>query len=245
MHRHESLLRAKLAGRLEERRRIARELHDTVLQSAHGLILEIQSAVNQLPLQDPMRKNMEVALNHAGDLLGEARARVRDLRASAAFADICEAIRREGERLSPDSPIEFRFTVKGTPRPLHQDSTGDICAIAREALSNAFRHSSAKTIGAEVFFGRSCLVVRINDDGRGCPSAAASHRQQALHFGIQGMRERAKLIGARLIISSGSGFGTEIECTIPAARAYVPTQCVARRSASKMDALALGGELGQ
>jgi signal transduction histidine kinase len=226
MQLQESLLRAKLAGRLEERERIARELHDTVMQSAHGLILQFQSVASQLSHQDPMRKSLEVALDHAGDLLGEARARVRELRTSRLFCDICRSIRREGKRLSLTSPIDFRFTVKGTPRLLHQETGGEIFAIAREALSNAFRHSGAKTITAEVFFKRTCLVVRIRDDGRGCCVDRSSQRQQVSHFGIQGMRERARLIGARMIFSSCDGVGTEIECATPATRAYAVARCV-------------------
>jgi signal transduction histidine kinase len=235
MQLQESLLRAKLAGRLEERERIARELHDTVMQSAHGMILQFQSVASRLPRQDPMRKSLEVALDHAGDLLGEARARVRELRTSRLFSDICRAIRREGRRLCLTSPIDFRFAVKGTPRLLHKETAGEICAIAREALSNAFRHSRAKTITAEVFFKRSCLVVRISDDGRGCGVDMDSQRQNGSHFGIQGMRERARLIGARMIFSSCDGVGTEIECATPATRAYAVARRVERWTTTCVD----------
>ena len=224
MHFQKSLLRAKLAGRLEERERIARELHDTVLQSAHGLILKIQGVASQLPRKDPMRQNMEVALDQAGDLLGEARARLRDLRTLEPSIDISHAIHREGGQLSLNSSIEFQSIPKGASRPLRPGIACEIVAIAREALVNAFRHSEANAIKAEIFFERTCLVVRVSDNGRGYHLSTANQREQGLHFGIQGMRERARLIGARLIMSSCSGVGTEIECTLPAALAYAVTR---------------------
>jgi signal transduction histidine kinase len=235
MQLQESLLRAKLAGRLEERERIARELHDTVLQSAHGLILQFQSVASQLPRQDPMRRSLEVALDHAGELLGEARARVRELRTSKPCSDICRDLRREGSRFSLASRIDFRFVVKGTARLLLQGTAGEICAIAREALSNAFRHSYAKTITAEVFFKRTCLVVRISDDGRGCSVDTGAQCQKGSHFGIQGMRERARLIGAQIIFSSCDGRGTKIELATPATRAYATARRVEKWTKTSVD----------
>src|SRR6202789_773605 len=229
MHPNESLLKAKWAGRLEERERIARELHDTLLQSTQGLILKFQSVAGRLLPHDPVRQQIESALDQAGDLLGEARARVRDLRFLAPISNLSQGIQREGKKLSYGTSAAFGFKLEGDPRPVPPHVASEIFAIAREAITNAFAHSQATTVRADLVFNGTCLLVRVSDDGRGYEAAARRDGEEGLHFGIRGMRERARELGAQIIISSVRGAGTEIECAVPAATAYGSTAEVTGR----------------
>jgi signal transduction histidine kinase len=222
MCRDELLLRARWAGRLEERERIARELHDTLLQGTQGLILQIQSVAGRLPPQHPTRQQIESALDQAGDLLGEARARVRDLRSSADHSDIGSSIGRSGQLLSARTGIAFQFEVHGAPRVVRPRVAAEIHAIAREALTNAFAHSHASNVRATLSFDNASLTVRVSDDGRGFDlTRGPEQADHCHHFGILGMRERANELDAELRIVSRIGFGTEIECAIEASAAYI------------------------
>jgi signal transduction histidine kinase len=220
MHQDELFLRAKWAGRLEERARIARELHDTLLQSNEGLILQIQSSVNRLQAHDPIRHQIESALDQAARLLGEARERVWHLRSSTYLSNLASALERDGNTLASRTALGFTLNVLGKTRCLRPTVAGEIYAIAREAMNNAFAHSKATTVSVKISFGATCFLARIIDDGRGLPPGATTQSRGDHHFGVQGMRERARELGARLTIRSKVGAGTEIKCTIPAATAY-------------------------
>jgi signal transduction histidine kinase len=220
MCRNELMLRARWAGRLEERERIARELHDTLLQGTQGLILQIQSVAGRLPPQHPARQQIESALDQAGDLLGEARAKVRNLRSSASLADIGSSIARSGQLLSDRTAIAFEFEMHGALRVVRPRVAAEIYAIAREALTNAFAHSHASKVRATLSFSNASLIVRIVDDGRGFHLSQGTQQSDQGHFGIIGMRERAHELGAQLIIASRIGLGTEIECAVQASAAY-------------------------
>jgi signal transduction histidine kinase len=222
------LLQAKLVGCLEERERIARELHDTLLQSTQGLILTFHSLAGQLPRPNPMRTQMELALDRADQLLNEARDRVKDLRSTTFFTDMTQAISRAAHGLLLAHPCGFSIEVKGTPRPLQQNAAEDIFSIAREALANAFSHAGAKAVEAEIVYETADLHIRVRDDGRGIRPGIVNGTLGLRHFGIRGMRERAGRIGARLDIWSRDGAGTEISLTVPASSAYRGMQTTSR-----------------
>jgi signal transduction histidine kinase len=220
MIRNESLLLARRAGRLEERERIARELHDTLLQGTQGLILQIQSVAGRLPPQHPTRKQIELALDEAGDLLGETRAKVMDLRSSANHSDIGSSIAKAAELLAARTTIGFTLELHGEPRQVRPCVAAEIYAIAREALSNAFTHSRANNVRAILSFNDASLIIGIIDDGRGFDSMHGLQRTDSCHFGILGMRERADELGAQLLVASRKGFGTKVEFAIHASLAY-------------------------
>jgi signal transduction histidine kinase len=221
MCRNESLLRARWAGRLEERERIARKLHDTLLQGTQGLILQMQSVAGRLPPQHPTRRQIESALDQAGDLLGEARAKVRDLRSSVDYSDIGSSIARSGQLLSGRTAIAFQFEMHGALRVVRARVAAEIYAIAREALTNAFAHSRANNVCATLSFGSVSLVVRIIDDGQGFDPSQDNQQSDRGHFGILGMRERAHELGGQLLIASRIGLGTEVEFAVNASAAYL------------------------
>jgi signal transduction histidine kinase/ligand-binding sensor domain-containing protein len=209
-----------LGARLAERERIARELHDTLLQGMQGLIWRFQAATNRIPPNEPARTLMEQSLERADKLLSEGRDKVKDLRAAETDrSDLAEALTTEAEQLALAHPTEFRLNVEGTRRDLHPIVREEAFFIAREALGNAFRHSGAKHIEVEASYGEAALCVRVRDDGRGI-SADVLARGKPDRFGLLGMRERAQKLGAELQILSRPSIGTEIDLRVPAKVAY-------------------------
>jgi signal transduction histidine kinase/ligand-binding sensor domain-containing protein len=218
VHQLTTQVRGKLNARLEERERIARELHDTLLQSTQGLILLFQSFAARVGRPDPMRGQMEAALDQADQLLNEARDRVSDLRTAGLETDIALAIRRAGEEVFANVSVDFRVSTTGTPRHLTSSVADDIYRIAREALLNAARHADASVIEVEIAYEPKTLRLRIRDNGNGLDVESAEPKPR--HFGLMGMRERANRIGASLKIVSGKGAGTDIEVVVSGAATY-------------------------
>jgi signal transduction histidine kinase len=218
----------RLDERVHERTRIARELHDTLLQSFQGLMLRFQSARDLLPGHPTDAvKALDGALDRGDQAIAEGRDAIQNLRSSpTASNELAQAITILVEELTngPENcSADFRMSVEGSPRELHPIVRDDIHRIAREALRNAFRHAEADHIEAEVTYGHRELRVRIRDDGKGIDPQHAS-RGRAGHWGLAGMRERAVHIGAQLHLWSEVGAGTELELRVPAAVAYGATR---------------------
>ncbi len=210
--------RARLQERLVERERLARELHDTLLQGAQGLLLRFQAVANRIPPRESTRELMDRALERAEQVLTESRRRVRNLRVDD-LADLPEALARAANQVAPGHPAQFRVNIEGVTRELHPIVREEVFMIAREALANAFKHARANNIEAEIAYGNSDLVLRIRDDGVGIdPEVLKSGRPE--HWGLLGMRERAQKVGARLDIWGGAAAGTEVELRVPAQVAY-------------------------
>jgi len=221
MHQVAAQARGRLEARLAERERIARELHDTLLQGIQGLIWRFQAAANRIPQSEPARRMLEQSLDRADQLLGESRSKVKGLRPAASNAvELAEALAAEGEQLALAHPADFRVSVQGVPRELHPIVREEGFLIGREALRNAFRHARAKDIEAEVSYGRGALHVRIRDDGRGISTTVLDAGGAPGHFGLVGMRERANKLGAHLDVWSKPDAGTEIDLRVPAEVAY-------------------------
>jgi signal transduction histidine kinase/ligand-binding sensor domain-containing protein len=213
-------IQEQLGARLEERERIARELHDTLLQGFQGLVLRFQGAIKQIPGQEPSRRLMVEALDRADEALLEGRNRVRDLRSETAMVnELSESLRACIEELASDYPIEASVTEVGTRQPLHPIVRDEAYRIAREALSNAFQHSKASKIEAEISYHSENVRVIVRDDGGGINQSILNDGRSG-HWGLSGMRERAEKIGAQFSIWSSPGAGTEIDLIIPAKVAY-------------------------
>jgi signal transduction histidine kinase/ligand-binding sensor domain-containing protein len=214
-------VRGRLEARLAERERIARDLHDTLLQGMQGLIWRFQAATDRIPPGEPARQLMEQSLDRADKLLEESRDKVKDLRPAARdVADLAQALATEGEQFAKLHSAKFRVSVQGAARELHPIVREEGLLIGREALANAFRHAGAADIEAEVTYGDGALHVRIRDDGRGISAAVLDAGGKPGHFGLLGMRERAKKLGAHLEVWSKPGAGTEIDLRVPAEVAY-------------------------
>jgi len=214
----------RLGARLEERERIARELHDTLLQGFQGLMLRFQAVMKNLPEHEPAHLMMEQVLDRADGVLLEGRQRVRDLREEGLSGEeLSQALARFGEELSQDHSSRFSLSVLGVPQPLDPVVFNEVARIAREALANAFVHSRASRIEAELTYTRSHVCLRIRDNGTGIDPRVLNDGK-AGHWGLSGMRERAHRILAQLKIWSHAGAGTEVELTIPAKIAYPSTR---------------------
>jgi signal transduction histidine kinase len=233
LHQLTKQVQGRLSVRLEERERIARELHDTLLQSTQGLILLFQGFAGRLKRPDPMRGEMESALDQADDLLNEARDRVVDLRTTALESDVAPAIARAGEELFAGSPVAFGIIVTGTPRLLVSSVADDVYRIAREALTNAARHAQASVVEAEIAYDITDFRLRVRDNGKGLEPSVQSAGHRARHFGLQGMRERAQKMGGIFNLWTKDRAGIEVELIVPAGIAYQEQQTTSFHSISK------------
>ena len=222
-------LNLRFEERLAERTRIARELHDTLLQSFHGLMFQFQAVRNMLPRRpEEAIQALDSALERTEQAIVEGRDAIHGLRASTvATNELAQAVTALGKEMShqvasPDSAngsARFHVVVEGKPRDLHPILRDEVYAIAREAVRNAFRHAQARNIEADITYNGSSFRLRIRDDGRGIdPRIVAEGR--AGHYGVPGMRERARRIGGKLDVWTGTGAGTEIELSIPGSVAY-------------------------
>ena len=215
----------RLEERVAERERIARELHDTLLQSVQGLILKLDAITRQIPKEDAAHSAIETILDHADRVLAEARDRVRSLRATPVpVRDLQAAFQEVAEETSKGSGATLKTVVEGTVRSLHPIVLEECFAIGREALINAFRHSAGLRIEVEIAYDPRQFRLRVRDDGHGFDPRIFENGNCADHWGLQGMRERADRIGAQLDLLSTPGSGTEVELTIPADTAYLSPQ---------------------
>ena len=224
LHQMARQFNMRLEERVSERTRIARDLHDTLLQSFHGILLRMQILSNELPVGNTKEK-VDTVIDEAEHAIVEGRDAVQGLRASTVERnDLAAAIRTLGEELAPAGSSshrpEFGVQVEGTPRNLHPILRDEVYRIAGEAMRNAFHHADAQRIEVEIRYDDRQLRVRVRDDGKGIDLKLMGDGREG-HFGLRGMRERAKLIGGKLTMWSELDSGTEVELTIPAARAYV------------------------
>jgi signal transduction histidine kinase/ligand-binding sensor domain-containing protein len=213
-------VQGRLLALMEERERIARELHDTLLQGFQGITLRMQGVSKNIPVQDPLREMMEEVLDRADEVLREARQRVRNLRRHTTDKnELRHRLTKCGEELSKDHAATFTLAIIGEPRVLESTVQDEAYRIVGEALTNAFRHASATKIETEVTYDSSTLRIRVRDDGVGIDKAVRSNGHPG-HWGLTGMRERAEAIRAVLNIWSRESAGTEVELVIPASIVY-------------------------
>ena len=216
-----------LETRVSERTRIARDLHDTLLQSFHGLLLRFQTVYLLLPERaTEAKEKLGSAIEQAAGAITEGRDAVQGLRASTVERnDLALDIRTLGEELESDSsnhrPATFRVAVEGQARDLHPILRDEIYKIAAEALRNAFHHAQAKHLEVEIRFDDDQFRLRVRDDGKGIDSAILSGHGREGHYGLGGMRERAALIQGKLVVWSEVDAGTEMELRVPASVAYM------------------------
>ena len=215
---------ARLEGRVDERLRVSRELHDTLLQSFQALMFHFQAVNDMLP-PGKGKEALEKVLDRADQAIVEGRNAIQNIRSSTTVTnELSHSVTALGEELAGSSdgenrPATFRVSVEGTPRELHPILRDDIYRIAREALRNAFRHAQASQIEADITYGESVLRLRVRDDGKGIDPKHLNTGRDG-HWGLAGMRERAQQIGAQLEMWSEIGAGTEVELRIPGAIAY-------------------------
>ncbi|MDQ1229184.1 sensor histidine kinase [Sphingomonas sp. SORGH_AS_0879] len=211
--------RAGFEAQLSERERIARELHDTLLQGFQGLMLRFQAAAEKLPPGGEARMALEGALDRADDVLLEGRDRVRALREDMEPVHLRPRLSALAGAILP-AGMDFAIDEKGRARPVCAPVADEIASIVAEALANTARHAHASNVHVGIVHGLDKLTVTVRDDGRGLPAdvLAAGHREG--HFGLVGMRERAMRLGGTLSITSPPQDGTHIAIVMPARIAY-------------------------
>jgi signal transduction histidine kinase len=210
----------RLSARLEERVRIARELHDTLLQGFQGLVLRFDSVMKTIPEDHPARNLMGKVLDRADEVLLEGRERVHDLRQDEISAnELPDRLATCGEELRQDYAIRFSLSIIGPQQSLDATVGNEVYRIGQEALINAFQHSKSSKIEVEITYDYSHVRLRVRDDGIGINHDVLLRGRNG-HWGLPGMRERTQKIGGQLKIWSQESAGTEIELTVPAAIAY-------------------------
>jgi len=211
--------RARANELTAERERIARDLHDTLLQSMQGVILGFQGIASRLPPMHDVRQSIEARLDYADQLLAEARDKVSDLR-GVGIAEL--GLRDAFEQVAIELADAIRLSIveEGSPRPLRPGARNGVYLVGREALLNAVTHSQGSEVELRLHFFPRRLVMRIRDNGVGIDSTVLAAGARQGHFGLQGMRERAAQLSAVFDISSASGQGTEVVLEVPASHAY-------------------------
>ncbi|UCJ18596.1 histidine kinase [Pseudomonas sp. MM211] len=229
VHRDRRRLQLRLQAQQSERERIARELHDTLLQGLQGLMLRFQAATDTLTVDHPARPRLEHALDRADEVMHEGRERVQELRQPSPGIDLPAALERLGATL--DEPgITFTVQVKGHRRALQAAVHDEAYRIAAEAIGNALRHGAARRIEIGLVYGARCFQLHIDDDGQGIPASYAAAQGRPGRWGIRGMHERASGIGARLEVRPLPATGTRVQLELSARLAYPgPTRSVWRR----------------
>jgi ligand-binding sensor domain-containing protein/signal transduction histidine kinase len=219
-------IQAGFQDRMDERTRIARDLHDTLLQSFQAVLLKFSTVKYVMRSRpDEAEEALERIIDQAREAVIEGRDAVQGLRSSTALTnDLARAIGTFGEGLAAEHTggncPEFRVHVEGKSRNLPPLVRDEVYRIACETLRNAFRHAHAQRIEVEIRYDPRQFRLRVVDNGKGIDPAVLSTGGRAGHHGLPGINERAELAGGKLSIWSRLDTGTEIELTIPGSIAY-------------------------
>lgn len=212
-------IRTSMMARTAERERIARELHDTMIQGVQGLVLRFQAVADRYAEDPAAQAVLLPALDRAEEMLVEGRERVTGLRRTRVRDFHKELARLMENEIYPQDLIA-PLIVQRPPRPIAPGIIDDILAVVGEALNNAACHAQSSRIEVGVRYGRWEFDAFVRDNGVGMEAETLASGSPKGHFGILGMRERMVSIGGKLRVESAKGFGTEIRLTLPAKLAY-------------------------
>ena len=216
-----SRLRLQLEAKHEERERIARDLHDTLMQGMHGLVLQVDVWSSDPKIDSRHRQIMAGAANAALDLLTEGRDKIVALRSpSNGSTGLKERLEQVARECTPPKPVTFSVRQSDEKRPLHSNVAEEVFQIGREAIKNAFVHANARTIAVSIDYGEKAFVLLVSDDGLGLPPEILGKGAKAMHWGLPGMRERATTVNGQLTLRSTDASGTTVELVIPGKVAY-------------------------
>ena len=209
------LVQAREAGVLDERQRMAREIHDTLAQGLAGILAQLQAA-EQVP--DTWRRHVTTAMNLARETLTEARRTVHAVEPSVlADARLPDAISDVTRRWSETNDITAVLTTTGDARPMHADVEVTLLRAAQEALANVAKHAQATRVGLTLSYMEDLVTLDVRDDGVGFePNAKRANGSTNGGFGLAGMRQRVQRLAGKLAIESEPGGGTAISASVPA-----------------------------
>lgn len=209
-------VRERYSAVLQERNRIAREIHDNLAQEILGISVQLEIVARTMAsAPDAARKHLDRARALVRSSVAEARRYVWDLRSqSLDERDLPAALAEMTRRLTAESGVQTQFSVGGTFRPLAPQVENNLLRIGQEAVGNAVRHAQATTLSVSLDFGPREVRLEVKDDGRGF-DAATYDGGRGGHFGLVGMRERAEQMGGEANVNSTPGAGTEVTVRVP------------------------------
>jgi signal transduction histidine kinase len=209
-------MRARFAAVLQERNRIARELHDNLAQEILGVSVQLEIVARLFKASpETAKSHLDRARWLVRSSMAEARRYVWDLRSqSLEDRDLPAALSEMTRRLTAETDIHTQFEVGGTLRPLPQQVENNLLRIGQEAVNNAVRHSGAGNISVRLQFDATSVRLSVRDDGRGFDPEAGAGGPNG-HFGLVGMRERAREMGGEVRVAARPGGGCEVEVGVP------------------------------
>jgi signal transduction histidine kinase/ligand-binding sensor domain-containing protein len=219
VHQIKAAAATRFSERLAERTRVARDIHDTLLQTIQGSKMVAEDALEHAADPGRLRSAIEQLDNFLARATREGRAALNSLRATAAEGhDLMETLKRVAEEEAGAGSLSVTCTSTGDPRDIHPIVADEVFRIAHEAVRNARMHAQASKLLVELEYGER-LILRITDDGMGMDSPLLEHGRPG-HFGLQGMRERAAHAEGKLTITSAPGAGTVITLIVPGGIAF-------------------------
>lgn len=219
--REKAALRTRLEERFHERERIARELHDTLLQSVQGMMLSFQAVADSLPKESRARHAMEHALDRADQVMAEGRDRITGLRGEIAPAeDLAVAFQLLQQEADASFSVAYRVSNVSQPLPLRNEVRDVFYQVGREAVFNALRHAQATEISVTFTYTKERFEMLVIDDGVGIDPLYQRMRGRPGHGGLRGIYELGDRIEATLMIVSSARSGTRIRLSLPGPVAY-------------------------
>ncbi|MBX3057686.1 MAG: sensor histidine kinase [Anaerolineae bacterium] len=202
-------------GMLEERQRLAREIHDTLAQGFTSIVMHLEAAEQAMPDQpETVQKHLDQARKTARLSLDQARRVVQDLRPDLLEQQsLPEAIERTAVRWQEETSIPATTTITGNPHPLHPDVEVTLLRAAQESLNNIRKHAQATAVQITLSYMTDMVILDVQDNGVGINGAAPSSLGGG--YGLQAMRERAAQLGGAVEIESEPGEGTTVVVSIP------------------------------
>jgi signal transduction histidine kinase len=210
-------MRARFAAVLQERNRIARELHDNLAQEILGISVQLEIVARLMNTSaESAREHLDRARALVRSSMAEARRYVWDLRSqSLDDRDLPAALAEMTRRLTAETDVQTQFEVGGTLRALPRQVENNLLRIGQEAVNNAVRHARARSISVRLSFDAQSVRLSVRDDGRGFDPSVYTNGSGG-HFGLVGMRERAREMGGEVRVESSPGGGCEVEVSVPA-----------------------------
>lgn len=218
------LSQSRFNERIWERERIARELHDSLLQDMHALTMHLQLYESREGNFAITQSYLASANELARNALNSARNSVKHLREheQGPEHDLVLSLIDAIEHFKRYYPVAIHFSKSGKERRLQSTSCEEVFAIAKEAILNALKHADATVVDVQISFARRFFVLSVRDNGKGIDTASLNQRQAEGHWGLKGMQERANALGGCLKIEPDISGGTEVSLRLPGATIYAP-----------------------
>lgn len=211
----------QLTERMNERERIARDIHDTLLQGVQGLLLRLQAMLAGMAPDDKRTHVLRAAVEQARQMVIEGRGKIISLRGDGPqYTELVQSLLAVGENLASLYPTTFHITTEGKPRALLPSAFDEIVDIVREGIRNAFIHAQATRVDVHVAYETRVLRIVVSDDGGGIDDATLRAATELGHWGVIGMRERAERLSAQLVLHRRQPHGTELQLSVPCRAAY-------------------------